>query len=67
MQLADGAELDDSALAEHAGNFIARYKLPKRVVFVDELPRNTMGKVQKAMLRSLYGSLYTAAPPAGRP
>jgi malonyl-CoA/methylmalonyl-CoA synthetase len=37
---------------------LARFKLPKRVVFVDELPRNTMGKVQKNLLRDAYRDLY---------
>jgi malonyl-CoA/methylmalonyl-CoA synthetase len=37
---------------------LAAFKRPKRVVFVDELPRNTMGKVQKAALRSKYAGLY---------
>jgi malonyl-CoA/methylmalonyl-CoA synthetase len=37
---------------------LARYKVPKRVIFVDELPRNAMGKVQKNVLRSAYASLY---------
>ena len=34
---------------------IASFKVPKRVVFVDDLPRNTMGKVQKNVLRGRYG------------
>ena len=33
---------------------LAQYKQPKRVFFVDELPRNTMGKVQKNVLREQY-------------
>ena len=37
---------------------IARYKVPKRILFVAELPRNTMGKVQKNVLREQYASLY---------
>lgn len=37
---------------------LARYKLPKRVFFVDDLPRNTMGKVQKNVLRKQYEGLY---------
>jgi malonyl-CoA/methylmalonyl-CoA synthetase len=37
---------------------LARYKVPKRVLLIDELPRNTMGKVQKNVLRSAYASLY---------
>ena len=36
----------------------ADYKVPKRAVFVKELPRNTMAKIQKASLRETYGSLF---------
>ena len=39
-------------------NELANYKVPKRVIFVDALPRNTMGKVQKAALRQQYASLF---------
>ncbi|MER9653439.1 malonyl-CoA synthase [Mesorhizobium sp. M0152] len=39
---------------------VAKYKHPKQVIFVDELPRNTMGKVQKNLLREAYKDLYTA-------
>ncbi|MES2294776.1 MAG: malonyl-CoA synthase [Pseudomonadota bacterium] len=37
---------------------LAAYKLPKRVLFVDGLPRNAMGKVQKALLRETHKDLY---------
>ncbi|MDQ1900952.1 malonyl-CoA synthase [Paracoccus sp. WLY502] len=37
---------------------LAKFKQPKRVLFVDELPRNTMGKVQKNLLRDQFGELY---------
>ncbi len=37
---------------------LAAFKRPKRVIFVDELPRNTMGKVQKAALRAQFAALY---------
>ncbi len=37
---------------------LAAFKRPKRVIFVDELPRNAMGKVQKAALRAQYAALY---------
>jgi len=37
---------------------LADFKVPKRVVFVDELPRNTMAKVQKNMLRERFDSLF---------
>jgi malonyl-CoA/methylmalonyl-CoA synthetase len=32
--------------------------MPKRVIFVDDLPRNTMGKVQKNVLRDTYANIY---------
>jgi malonyl-CoA/methylmalonyl-CoA synthetase len=37
---------------------LANYKIPKRILFVDELPRNTMGKVQKNLLRETYANLF---------
>ena len=45
---------------------IANYKVPKRVFVVEDLPRNTMGKVQKNVLRERYKTTFTppAAPPA---
>ena len=38
---------------------LANYKIPKRVMFVDDLPRNTMGKVQKNLLRESYADLFS--------
>jgi malonyl-CoA/methylmalonyl-CoA synthetase len=51
-------EGDEAALIAEARGQLAAYKAPKRVVFVDELPRNTMGKVQKNVLRERYGDLF---------
>ncbi len=39
---------------------LAKFKQPKRILFVDELPRNTMGKVQKNLLRDAHKDLYGA-------
>lgn len=39
---------------------LARFKQPRAVVFVDELPRNTMGKVQKALLRQEHAALFAS-------
>ncbi len=39
---------------------LAKFKLPKRVFIVDDLPRNTMGKVQKNVLRETYKDIYKA-------
>ena len=40
---------------------IAKFKMPKRVFVVDELPRNAMGKVQKNILRDTYKDIYSKA------
>jgi len=40
---------------------LAKFKQPKRVLFVGDLPRNTMGKVQKNLLRDAYSDLYAPA------
>ncbi|MBS3649821.1 malonyl-CoA synthase [Pseudaminobacter sp. 19-2017] len=53
-----GADLDERTVVASLSDTLARYKQPKRVIFVDELPRNTMGKVQKNVLRETYNKLY---------
>jgi malonyl-CoA/methylmalonyl-CoA synthetase len=60
--VADGsAELDEAAVLAALDGRLARFKLPKRVLFAPELPRNVMGKVQKAALRERFAGLYTGA------
>lgn len=53
-----GAALKEDEILAALGERLARYKLPKRVLFVEELPRNTMGKVQKNLLREAWKDLY---------
>ena len=53
----------DSKLAEdellcRLKDRLAKFKLPKRVIFVEELPRNALGKLQKNVLRDSYAGLY---------
>jgi acyl-CoA synthetase (AMP-forming)/AMP-acid ligase II len=43
-------------LVRHARAHLAEFKVPKSLIFVNELPRNASGKVLKAQLRGLYGS-----------
>ena len=50
--------VDEKGILAALDGRLAKFKLPKRVLFVDELPRNTMGKVQKAALRETYADLY---------
>ncbi len=52
------AELDEAAVQRLLRERLAGYKVPKRVLFADALPRNTMGKVQKNELRRQHAGLY---------
>jgi malonyl-CoA/methylmalonyl-CoA synthetase len=53
-----GAGLTEAGVLAALDGRLAKFKMPKRVIFVDELPRNTMGKVQKNVLRDTYGKIY---------
>jgi malonyl-CoA/methylmalonyl-CoA synthetase len=53
-----GAQLSEDAMMAALRGRLANFKLPKRILFVDDLPRNTMGKVQKNALRETYGAIY---------
>lgn len=48
--------VDEEAIRAALRERLARFKQPKRIAFVDELPRNTMGKVQKNVLRTQYSA-----------
>jgi malonyl-CoA/methylmalonyl-CoA synthetase len=56
---APGAALDERSVIEALKDRLARFKLPKRVLMVRGLPRNAMGKIEKAALRQAHGDLYT--------
>jgi malonyl-CoA/methylmalonyl-CoA synthetase len=51
--------LDAATVIDGLKGRIANYKVPKRVFIVEDLPRNTMGKVQKNVLRDRYRSTFT--------
>ncbi|MCY1214210.1 Long-chain-fatty-acid--CoA ligase FadD13 [compost metagenome] len=51
--LREGAQLSEEQLRAHLDGRLARYKIPKSVVFVDEMPRTASGKIRKADLRKL--------------
>jgi malonyl-CoA/methylmalonyl-CoA synthetase len=56
-----GATLDGAVLIGALKGRIANFKVPKQVFVVNELPRNTMGKVQKNLLRERYRGLFAPA------
>jgi malonyl-CoA/methylmalonyl-CoA synthetase len=49
---------DEGAVIAALRDRLARFKQPRRVLFVDDLPRNAMGKVQKVKLRETFAGLY---------
>lgn len=57
---APGSAISAAEIIGAIAGRVAKYKHPKQVIFVDELPRNTMGKVQKNLLRETYKDLYAS-------
>ena len=51
---------DEAAMIAAARETLAAFKAPKRVFFVEDLPRNAMGKVQKNLLRETYKDVFAA-------
>ncbi|RZL09996.1 MAG: malonyl-CoA synthase [Rubrivivax sp.] len=60
-----GAALDEAALIASLKDTIAGFKVPKRLFFVDDLPRNAMGKVQKNLLRQQFHDTFEQATATG--
>lgn len=58
--LNDDAALHETALAASLADRLVRYKQPKAYRAVEELPRNVMGKVQKAQLRDQFAKIFDA-------
>ncbi|NIZ03713.1 malonate--CoA ligase [Thalassospira lucentensis] len=57
---ANGSSPDTNALIKRTQDKLAKFKVPKRIWIVKELPRNTMGKIQKAQLRKDYADTFTS-------
>ncbi|WP_048439927.1 malonyl-CoA synthase [Caenimonas sp. SL110] len=53
-----GAKLDAEQIVAKLKSQLANFKIPKRCFVVDQLPRNTMGKVQKNLLREQHKGLF---------
>ena len=51
--LKEGAEVSEDAIKDYVRDHLARYKVPREVVFVAELPRNPTGKILKRELRQI--------------
>ncbi|MBN8631589.1 MAG: AMP-binding protein [Rhodobacterales bacterium] len=55
---AKGAALEEGTVRDALRDRLAAFKIPKRVILLEELPRNAMGKVQKAELRRVHAGLF---------
>ncbi len=55
----NGVELEAQKIIDAVKGDLANFKVPKKVVFLEELPRNAMGKVQKNVLRENYKDAFT--------
>jgi malonyl-CoA/methylmalonyl-CoA synthetase len=58
----NGRKPDERRVIESLRPTLAGFKLPKRVIAVDALPRNAMGKVEKAELRRRFAALFADQP-----
>jgi malonyl-CoA/methylmalonyl-CoA synthetase len=56
-----GADLNEDAIRAALRDRLAAFKIPKRILVLPELPRNAMGKVQKAELRKTHTGLFNAS------
>jgi fatty-acyl-CoA synthase len=63
VQLREGATLTEAELRTHLEANVARYKVPRYVVFVPELPRNATGKIRRVELRARAADEQAAVPP----
>ncbi len=52
--------VNEKDIKDHLSERIAKFKQPKKIIFANDLPRNTMGKVQKSELRKKYQNLFNS-------
>ena len=53
--LADGAQADEAAIRAHAGAHLAKFKVPAKILFLDEIPKGATGKLQRIGLAAKLG------------
>ena len=57
--VADQSEVSEQQIVEFCGTRLARYKMPKKVIFAEAIPRNPTGKILKRVLRDQYSVTAT--------
>ncbi len=53
--LREGAEADEAAIRQFAGVHLAKFKVPAKIVFLDEIPKGATGKLQRIGLAQKLG------------
>jgi long-chain acyl-CoA synthetase len=56
IQLKAGSEASEEDIRRHVGQHIAKFKVPRRIVFQDGLPKNSTGKIQKRLIREQFAA-----------
>jgi long-chain acyl-CoA synthetase len=60
IHLRPGYKLDEDQVIAHCKNRLGRFEVPKKIVFLDNIPMTATGKVKKHVLRAIYQNLYDA-------
>jgi fatty-acyl-CoA synthase len=63
----EGCSLDADAVLEHLKPRVAKWWLPDRIEFIEEVPKTSVGKFDKKVLRARFADEQSAAPSASRP
>ncbi len=60
----NGDAVTGKALREYLSEHVAHYKIPRRFIFIEELPRTATGKILKKEIRKLYRQTEMKQPPS---
>lgn len=66
IAIAPSGDLSEDRILSHLSGTLARFKQPRAIHFVDELPRNSMAKIQKNRLRERFRDMFAGASSSGR-
>ena len=58
ISLKDGAVLDKASISDKLTHCLAKYKVPKYITFVQDVPKNNVGKIVVKQVMELYGDAH---------
>jgi fatty-acyl-CoA synthase len=62
--LRSGSQADADAVREHLSKRVAKWWIPERIEFIDEVPKTSVGKFDKKVLRAQFANAEAAVPAA---